>query len=66
MRIKVCTAIRLKTLRSILILTWKSLLLKGLTFITRAGASLGYSRSNTFTGEGSVQWYKGKSNGRWH
>ncbi len=27
-------------------------LLKGLTFITRAGASLGYSRSNTFTGEG--------------
>ena len=32
--------------------------LKGLTFITRAGASLGYSRSNTFTGEGSVQWYK--------
>lgn len=26
--------------------------LKGLTFITRAGASLGYSRSNTFTGEG--------------
>lgn len=32
--------------------------LKGLTFITRAGANLGYSRSNTFTGEGSVQWYK--------
>ena len=40
--------------------------LKGLTFITRAGASLGYSRSNTFTGEGSVQWYKANQTAERH
>ena len=32
--------------------------IKGLTLISRVGASLAYSRTNTFTGEGSVQWYK--------
>lgn len=32
--------------------------IKGLTFITRAGGALSYSRKNQFTGEGSVQWYK--------
>ncbi len=31
---------------------------KGLTLISRIGASLAYSRANTFTGEGSVQWYR--------
>lgn len=32
--------------------------IKGLTFISRIGGSLTYSRSNLFQGEGSVQWYK--------